>query len=97
LLKDGYLAITDAAKCAPLSFSDLPPDEAVAWAAVSYLFCEEDKLVTPQQQNNIIAGLESEMGGKTVDRHPVESGHAIHVSQPKTVVDVVRKALGDTA
>ncbi|KAJ7631495.1 Alpha/Beta hydrolase protein [Mycena rosella] len=117
-LEGEYLVITDASKCGHISFSDLPPEEAVIWAAkltphsaisfaqkltyaaykdipVSYLFCEDDKLVTPEQQNKIIAGLESEMGGKTVDRHPVKAGHAVNVSQPKTVVDVVRKALGD--
>ncbi|KAF8205315.1 Alpha/Beta hydrolase protein [Mycena galopus ATCC 62051] len=115
--ENGHLVITDPAKCAPLTFSDLPLDEGVAWASklsshsaisfgqkltyaaykdipVSYLFCEEDKLVTPEQQNKIIAGLESEMGGKTVDRHPVKSDHAINASQPKTMVDVVMKAMG---
>ncbi|KAF7360669.1 hypothetical protein MVEN_00798600 [Mycena venus] len=117
--EDGYLMITDPAKCAPISFSNLPPDEALAWARglsthsaisfsqpltyaaykdipTSYLFCEEDKLVTPEQQNKIIAGLESEMDGKSVERHSIKADHAINVSQPNAVVAVVRKALGDT-
>ncbi|KAJ6514170.1 Alpha/beta hydrolase fold-1 [Mycena vitilis] len=64
---------------------------------ISYLLCELDKGVSLEVQNIIIAGMESEMGGRTVDRHPVQSGHCINVSQPKTMVAVIRKALGDTA
>ncbi|KAJ7769759.1 hypothetical protein B0H14DRAFT_2967256, partial [Mycena olivaceomarginata] len=111
-LEGEYLVITDPAKAAPISFSDLPPAEAVTWASklsahsavsfgqkltyaaykdipISYLLCEADKLVTPEQQNKIIAGLEGEMGaGKSVDRHLVKADHAINVSQPEAVVKV---------
>ncbi|KAF7345345.1 Alpha/beta-hydrolase [Mycena sanguinolenta] len=116
--EDGYLSITNLAKSAPITFSSLTPDEALAQAEqlsqhsalsfaqkltypaykdipVSYLFCEDDKLVTPAQQEAIIAGMES--GGKTVQRFNVKADHAINVSQPETVVDMVRKALGDAA
>ncbi|KAF7325355.1 AB hydrolase-1 domain-containing protein [Mycena venus] len=60
---------------------------------VSYLFCEEDKGVIPEAQNKIIAGMESVMGGRTVDRHSVKAGHHINASQPGTMAAVVRKAL----
>ncbi|KAJ7797023.1 Alpha/Beta hydrolase protein [Mycena olivaceomarginata] len=63
---------------------------------ILYLFCEDDKLMLPELQNKLIAGLEGEMGGQKVDRHSVKSGHAIHASQPKAMVAVVRKAIGDT-
>jgi hypothetical protein len=63
---------------------------------ISYLFCEDDKLMLPELQNKLVAGLEGEMGGQKVDRHSVKSGHAIHASQPKAMVAVVRKAIGDT-
>ncbi|KAJ7669552.1 hypothetical protein DFH06DRAFT_1280299 [Mycena polygramma] len=64
---------------------------------VSYLFCEEDKGVLPSVQNKIIAGMESVMGGRTIDRHSVRVGHHINVTQPKVMAAVIRKALGDTA
>jgi pimeloyl-ACP methyl ester carboxylesterase len=63
---------------------------------VSYLVCETDKCVTPEEQTTIIASMESEMGGKNVNRHSVKAGHAIVLSQPKAVVVVIRKALQDT-
>ena len=64
---------------------------------VSYLFCEEDKGVIPEIQNKIVTAMESVMGGTSVDRHSVKSGHHINASQPKTMAAVVRNALGDTA
>ncbi|KAJ6562572.1 Alpha/beta hydrolase fold-1 [Mycena capillaripes] len=64
---------------------------------VSYMFCEEDKGVLPEVQNKIIAGMESVMGGRTVDQHRVKVGHHVNASQPKVMAAVVRKALGDTA
>jgi len=117
---EGEYMVMDPAKSAPVNFSDLPPGEALSWAAnmpnhaaasfgqnityaaykdvpVSYLFCEEDKVVTPELQNKIIAGMESQMGGRRVDRHSVRAGHCVNASQPKTVAAVVRRALGDEA
>lgn len=64
---------------------------------ISYLVCEEEKGDGVEMQNRVIARMESEMGGRTVDRHVVQCGHCINVSQPKTMVAVVRNALGDTA
>jgi hypothetical protein len=61
----------------------------------SYLFCEADKCVTPEVQNRIIAAMESEMGGKTVDRHSVKADHAINVTHPKAMALVIRAALGE--
>ncbi|KAJ6470536.1 Alpha/beta hydrolase fold-1 [Mycena sanguinolenta] len=61
---------------------------------VSYLLCEED---SPELQKQIIAGMESVMGGNGVDRHPVKAAHHINASQPKMMAAVVRRALGDAA
>ncbi|KAJ6460849.1 Alpha/beta hydrolase fold-1 [Mycena vitilis] len=63
---------------------------------ISYLVCEEEKGEGVEMQNRVIARMESEMGGRVVDRHAVQCGHCINVSQPKTMVAVIRKALGDT-
>ncbi|KAF8205333.1 Alpha/Beta hydrolase protein [Mycena galopus ATCC 62051] len=80
----------------PVSFGQKVTYAAYKDIPISYVLCENDALITPAQQHKMIAGLESEMGGKTVDLHPVQSGHGINVSQPGTMVDVVRRILGDT-
>ncbi|KAF7361479.1 AB hydrolase-1 domain-containing protein [Mycena sanguinolenta] len=82
-----HSAISFAQKLTYGAYKDIP---------VSYLFCERDECITPKKQTQIIAAMESQMGGKTVDRHSVQADHAINVSQPKTMVAVIRKALGDT-
>ncbi|KAF7360661.1 Alpha/beta-hydrolase [Mycena venus] len=76
-----------------ISFTQSLKCGAYKAVAVSYLFCEDDTLVTPEVQNKIIQALESEMSGPKVKRHPVRSDHAINASHPKTVVEVVRKVL----
>ncbi|KAK7044431.1 AB hydrolase-1 domain-containing protein [Favolaschia claudopus] len=64
----------------------------------SYLFCENDKLIVPELQEKMIAGMESEMPmGTKVDRHSVKADHGIVLSQPKAVVEVVRRVVGGTA
>ncbi|KAF7361461.1 hypothetical protein MSAN_01179200 [Mycena sanguinolenta] len=82
-----HSAISFAQKLTYGAYKDIP---------VSYLFCERDKCITPKKQTQIIAAMESQMGGRTVGRHSVPADHAITVSQPKTTVAVIRKALGDT-
>ncbi|KAJ7185380.1 Alpha/beta hydrolase fold-1 [Mycena filopes] len=62
----------------------------------SWVFLEQDKCITPELQNKIIANMESVMGGRSVERFPVDVAHCINVSQPATFAKVVRKALGDT-
>ncbi|KAJ7459983.1 Alpha/Beta hydrolase protein [Mycena galericulata] len=64
---------------------------------VSYIFCENDQLISPAMQNKIIATMESEMGGRKVDRISAKADHGINASQPKLMVELVRKALGDMA
>ncbi|KAJ7640667.1 Alpha/beta hydrolase fold-1 [Mycena polygramma] len=44
---------------------------------ISYLVCEEEKGDGVEMQNRVIARMESEMGGRTVDRHVVQCGHCI--------------------
>ncbi|KAJ7255817.1 Alpha/beta hydrolase fold-1 [Mycena haematopus] len=60
---------------------------------ISFLICEEDQMMAPEFQKKIIAGIESEMGGRMVDRHSVKSAHAIHACHPKAMADVVVKAI----
>ncbi|KAJ6510643.1 Alpha/beta hydrolase fold-1 [Mycena sanguinolenta] len=82
-----HSAISFAQKLTYAAYKDIP---------VSYLFCERYRCITPKKQTQVIAAMESQMGGKTVDRHSVQADHGINVSQPKTVVAIIRKALGDT-
>ncbi|KAJ7459984.1 Alpha/Beta hydrolase protein [Mycena galericulata] len=63
----------------------------------SYIFCENDKIIPPAMQDKIIAAMESQMGGRSVDRISAKADHGINASQPKLMVEVVRKALGDMA
>jgi hypothetical protein len=81
-----HSAISFGQKLTYAAYKDIP---------ASYLFCEADKCVTPEVQNRIIAAMESEMGGKTVDRHSVKADHAINVTQPKAMALVIRAALGE--
>ncbi|KAF7328556.1 Alpha/beta-hydrolase [Mycena venus] len=80
----------------PVSFGQKVTYAAYKDIPISYVLCENNVLITPAQQEKIIAALEGEMGGETVDRHPVQCGHGINVSQPGTMVDVIRRILGDT-
>ena len=80
-----HVAASFNQKLTYVAYKDIP---------VSYLLCEEDN---PELQNQIIAGMESVMGGTSVDRHPVKAGHHINASQPETMAAVVRRALGDAA
>ncbi|KAJ7793711.1 Alpha/Beta hydrolase protein [Mycena olivaceomarginata] len=81
-----HSAISFGQKLTYAAYKDIP---------ASYLFCEADKCVTPEVQNRIIAAMESEMGGKTVDRHSVKADHAVNVTQPKAMASVIRAALGE--
>ncbi|KAK6977567.1 AB hydrolase-1 domain-containing protein [Favolaschia claudopus] len=80
-----HSAISFAQKLTYAAYKDIP---------TSYLVCERDKCIPPRLQNKIIAALDSESDLK-VERHSVQADHAIHITQPKAVVDVVRKAIGD--
>lgn len=102
---------------APVTFSDLPPAQAMAWAKkmpeqsaasfageltypgykyvpVSYLVCEDDKVLPPAFQRSMIEMLEAQ--GVKVDVHTCSAGHCPIISMPDTVVDIIRKAIGDT-
>jgi hypothetical protein len=57
-------AISFGQKLTYAAYKDIP---------MSYLFCEPDKCVTTELQTRIIAAMESEMGGKTVDQHLVKA------------------------
>ncbi|KAJ7037790.1 Alpha/beta hydrolase fold-1 [Mycena alexandri] len=62
----------------------------------SWVFLEQDKCVPPELQNKMMANMETVMGGRKVERFPVDVGHCINMSQPATFAKVVRKAIGDT-
>ncbi|KAJ7185438.1 Alpha/beta hydrolase fold-1 [Mycena filopes] len=64
--------------------------------AVSWLFLEKDRTVTPEVQNKMIANIESVTDGRSVERFPVDVGHCINMTQPATFAKVVRRALGET-
>lgn len=83
-----HAAVSFGQKATYAAYKDIP---------VSYLFCEDDKCIVPEVQNAIIAKMEAEMDGRKVDKHSVKAAHCITVSQPQTVVAVVRKAIGDIA
>ncbi|KAF7358003.1 AB hydrolase-1 domain-containing protein [Mycena venus] len=82
-----HSAVSFGQKLTYAAYKDIP---------ASYLFCEGDKCVTPELQNRIIAAMESEMGGRIVDRHSAKADHAVNISQPKTMVEVIRRATGDS-
>ncbi|KAJ7721453.1 Alpha/beta hydrolase fold-1 [Mycena metata] len=62
---------------------------------VSWMLLEQDKCIPPELQNKMIANMESVMGGRTVERFPVDVGHCINFTQPATFAKVVRRALGE--
>ncbi|KAJ7185439.1 Alpha/beta hydrolase fold-1 [Mycena filopes] len=64
--------------------------------AASWVFLEKDRTIPPEVQNKMIANMEGVMGGRSVERFPVDVGHCINMTQPATFAKVVRKALGDT-
>ncbi|KAI0550675.1 alpha/beta-hydrolase [Xylaria curta] len=55
-------------------------------APVSYLFCEEDLIISPEIQKREIEMIETETGGK-VDVTSVKAGHCPNVSVPEKTVD----------
>ncbi|KAJ7812362.1 hypothetical protein B0H14DRAFT_2317826, partial [Mycena olivaceomarginata] len=59
-----HSAISFGQKLTYTAYKDIP---------ASYLFCEPDKCMTTELQTRIIAAMESEMGGKTVDQHLVKA------------------------
>lgn len=61
---------------------------------VSYLFCEDDKCVTPTIQQTGIDGIEK-VSGRKVDVTRIKAGHCPNISQPEVtlawILDVVKK------
>ncbi|KAI0869683.1 Alpha/beta hydrolase fold-1 [Hypoxylon argillaceum] len=62
---------------------------------VSYLLCEEDKIISPEIQKREIEMVEKETGSK-VDVTSIQTGHCPSISVPETVigwiVDVAQKS-----
>lgn len=58
------------------------------------MFCEEDKILPPEFQEQMIEWVESETGQK-VDVHRVACAHCPNASCPEKVVEVIRKVAGE--
>ena len=63
---------------------------------VSYLFCEEDLVIPPDNQRAGIDLIEKE-SGKKVDVTSIRAGHAPPVSEPQKVVDWILDVAGKAA
>lgn len=72
-----HSAVSFAGKLTHAGYKDIP---------VSYLLCEEDLTIPPQNQRDGIELIERE-SGKKVDVTRIKSGHCPVVSMPQKVVD----------
>ncbi|OTA60424.1 alpha/beta-hydrolase [Hypoxylon sp. EC38] len=70
----------------PVSFSNELTHAGYKDVPVSYLFCEEDRCVTPQIQKDAIDIIEKESGRK-VDVTSIKTGHCPSITAPEKVVD----------
>lgn len=61
---------------------------------VSFLFCEDDKVIPLDFQKQMVEMVNKETG-KCVDEHVCKSGHCPNVSVPDKVVEALRKAAGE--
>ncbi|KAI1413717.1 alpha/beta-hydrolase [Hypoxylon sp. FL1857] len=76
----------------PVSFSNELTHAGYKDVPVSYLFCEEDRCVTPQVQRDGIEIIEKESGRK-VDVTSVKAGHCPTITVPEKVIGwIVRTA-----
>ncbi|KAL8730584.1 MAG: hypothetical protein Q9181_004610 [Wetmoreana brouardii] len=110
--KHGPLPFFDYQNPAALLFNDLDPSTASSWVSrlrcqpssgwddvvdyVSwkdvpsvYLLCEQDAILNPGMQMQM-----AEMAGSEVER--CSAGHCCMIGQPERVVEVVRKAAGES-
>ena len=61
---------------------------------VSYMLCEEDRILPIAYQEALVERLEKETG-RTVDVHRIKAAHCPNASQPAMVVEVVRRVAGE--
>ncbi|RYP43909.1 hypothetical protein DL768_009577 [Monosporascus sp. mg162] len=110
-VNDDYMTVDPIAN-APLTFSDLPEDEALSWAnqmseqstasfkeklhypgykdvEVHYIVCEDDKIVPPQYQYAMIETAKRS-SGREVTLHGIKSGHVPVISQPDSVMRILK-------
>ncbi|KAI3391176.1 hypothetical protein diail_7797 [Diaporthe ilicicola] len=115
--KDDYMSIEPIAN-APLTFSDLPKNEALDWAKlmlehstasfkenlgyagyndveVHYIVCEDDMIVPAEFQHAMVETAESSSGCSAVI-HSIKSGHVPILSQPDSVVEILKQVVGMT-
>ncbi|KAJ7719921.1 Alpha/beta hydrolase fold-1 [Mycena metata] len=86
LIQNQHLAISFVQPLTYAAYKDIP---------ASWVFLEQDKCISPKLQNQMIANMETVMGGRKVERFPVDAGHCVNISQPAGLSKAVRKALGD--
>jgi pimeloyl-ACP methyl ester carboxylesterase len=59
---------------------------------VTYMLTEKDLIIPPELQQAMIDGMEN--AGVKVKVIKYDTGHVPHISSPDTIVDVIKKALG---
>lgn len=57
---------------------------------VSYLIAEDDTVIAPEKQRQVIERIEKESGAK-VDVHNVKTGHSGYILNPDEVTKVIVK------
>ncbi|KAI0841801.1 alpha/beta-hydrolase [Hypoxylon sp. FL0890] len=70
----------------PVSLSNELTHAGFKDVPVSYLFCEKDRCVTPQVQNEAIEMIEKESGRK-VDVTSIKTGHCPSITAPENVIE----------
>jgi pimeloyl-ACP methyl ester carboxylesterase len=95
---DSFAADVDADEAAFMADSQVPWGEAALGGTISeaawrtkpswYLIATEDRMIPPPAQHSM-----SERAGSTVDE--AEGSHAIYVSRPEAVVEIIEKAASD--
>ena len=95
---DSFAADVDADEAAFMADSQVPWGEAALGGTISeaawrtkpswYLIATEDRMIPPPAQHSM-----SERAGSTVDE--AAGSHAIYVSRPEAVVEVIEKAASD--
>jgi hypothetical protein len=67
--------------------------QRIKYISVTYLICENDKVVTPDLQRRMV---ETAKRGSTMEVHVVSctAGHGVNISMPEAAVEAIRTAAG---
>lgn len=75
-----------------VSFSNELTYAGYKYVPVSYIFCEQDRILRPDFQRNVIAGIEK-LSGNKVDVRRLDAGHCPNVSNPVGTAKVIAEAI----